>query len=249
VNINAPLFVLTSDTDWASEACIQDVAALAERFRIKPVFFATHQSDTLARLQRDGAADVGVHPNFRPGSTHGADVETVIDHVFRLYPGARSYRCHGFVDSFEIAERMRERGVVHDSNLCLDMQADIRPLHHALDIFVQSSDYEGTPNAVLEAMALETPVVATAAGGTAEVAEHVAHALVVPTGDVPSLVAAIHRTLMSPQEAAARVTRARRQVETALSFATRMAAVDSIYESAAATRALRPVVAVAGRCA
>ena len=40
--------------------------------------------------------------------------------------------------------------------------------HHAFDLFVQSSDYEGTPNAVLEAMAFETPIVATAAGGTAE---------------------------------------------------------------------------------
>jgi glycosyltransferase involved in cell wall biosynthesis len=131
----------------------------------------------------------------------------------------------------------------------LGHQDDIRPLHHALDIFVQSSDYEGTPNAVLEAMAMETPLVATAAGGTAEVAGHVAHALIVPTGDVPSLVAAIHRTLMNPQEAAARVSRARRHVETTLSFANRMAALDSIYEGAAATRALRPVGAVAGRYA
>ena len=131
----------------------------------------------------------------------------------------------------------------------LGHQDDIRPLHHALDIFVQSSDYEGTPNAVLEAMAMETPVVATAAGGTTEVAAHVAHALVVPTGDVPSIVAAIHRTLMNPQEAAARVARARRQVETALSFATRMAAVDSIYESAAASRTLPPVASVADRYA
>ncbi len=131
----------------------------------------------------------------------------------------------------------------------LPHQADIRPLHHALDVYVQSSDYEGTPNAVLEAMAMETPIVATAAGGTAEVAEHGAHAFIVPTGDVPSLVAAVHHTLMHPQEAAARVARARRRVETALSFANRMSAVDHVYEIAAADRAQRLALAVVDRCA
>lgn len=131
----------------------------------------------------------------------------------------------------------------------LGHQKDIRPFHHALDLYVQSSDYEGTPNAVLEAMALETPIVATAAGGTAEIAEHAAHALIVPTGDVPSLVAAMHHTLMHPQEAAARVARARRRVETTLSFANRMSAVDDVYEIAAANRAQRLALAVADRCA
>ena len=131
----------------------------------------------------------------------------------------------------------------------LGHQPDIRTFHHALDLFVQSSDYEGTPNAVLEAMALETPIVATAAGGTAEVAEHSAHALIVPTGDATSLVAAMHHVLMHPQEAAARVARARRRVETTLSFANRMSTVDSMYEIAAATRAQRLALAVVDRCA
>ncbi len=50
--------------------------------------------------------------------------------------------------------------------------ADIADLHHAFDLFVQSSEYEGTPNAVLEAMAMETPIVATDVGGTRELAAH-----------------------------------------------------------------------------
>ena len=141
------------------------------------------------------------------------------------------------------------RELLPDACRILPHQKDIRHLHHALDVFVQSSDYEGTSNAVLEAMALETPLVATAAGGTAEAAAHAMHALIVPTGDVRALAAAIERTLARPREAAARVARARLRVETELSFANRMAAVDSIYEAAVALRATRPSFAVADRCA
>lgn len=131
----------------------------------------------------------------------------------------------------------------------LGHRPDIRGLHHALDVFVQSSDYEGTPNTVLEAMALETPVVATAAGGTAEIAVHVAHALLTPIGDVPALVRAVEQTLAHPADTAARVARARRRVETTLSFAGRMSALEAIYEEAIVARSRRPSLKVADRWA
>ena len=68
---------------------------------------------------------------------------------------------------------------------------DVASVHHALDLFVQSSDYEGTPNAVLEAMAFETPLVATDAGGTAELVTDGVHGLVVPAGSPDRLYDAL----------------------------------------------------------
>ena len=111
----------------------------------------------------------------------------------------------------------------------LGHEDEVALLHHALDVFVQASDYEGTPNAVLEAMALETPVVATAAGGTAEIARHPVDALIVPPGDVPALARAIERTLSNRVETLARVASARQRIETVLSFDARMRAVENIY--------------------
>jgi glycosyltransferase involved in cell wall biosynthesis len=106
---------------------------------------------------------------------------------------------------------------------------DIVRLHHALDVFVQSSDYEGTSNAVLEAMALETPIVATSAGGTAEMIEHGVHGLVVACGDALELATAMSQTLLEHDARTARVARARTRVETTLSFDERVAAVERIY--------------------
>jgi glycosyltransferase involved in cell wall biosynthesis len=116
----------------------------------------------------------------------------------------------------------------------LGHRADVATLHHAFNLYVQSSDYEGTPNSVLEAMALETPLVATAAGGTAEIAEHEVHGLVVPCASVSALAAAIERALLERDATADRVVRARRRVETTLSFDQRLAVVESIYGELAA---------------
>lgn len=110
---------------------------------------------------------------------------------------------------------------------------DVARLHHAFDLFVQSSDYEGTPNAVLEAMAFETPLVATDAGGTAELVEDGVHGLIVAPGDAPALAAAIQRAIDDPAGAAGRAAAARRRIETDLSFQARMAAVERIYDSVA----------------
>lgn len=118
----------------------------------------------------------------------------------------------------------------------LGHRADIVELHHAFDIFVQSSDYEGTPNAVLEAMALETPVIATGVGGTHEIAHDGVHALIVPPQNPAALAAAIRRLASNPSEARLLAQAARARVETDLSFATRMARVEAIYDALMAER-------------
>jgi glycosyltransferase involved in cell wall biosynthesis len=111
----------------------------------------------------------------------------------------------------------------------LGHRTDIADLHHAFDLFVQSSEYEGTPNAVLEAMAMETPTVATRAGGTEELMTDGVHGLLVPVGDTEALRRAIARAVDSPDAAARWAQAARRRVETELSFEARTRKLESIY--------------------
>ena len=114
-------------------------------------------------------------------------------------------------------------------------------LHHALNLYVQSSDEEGTANAVLEAMALETPIVATDVGGTAEVARHRQEALLVRRGDEGGLVQAMREVIAQPAEARGRARAARARVETELSFESRTRRIEAVYDAVAAgTAAGRP---------
>src|SRR5262249_21954369 len=122
-----------------------------------------------------------------------------------------------------------ERGVSERVRF-LGQRSDIVELHHAFDVFAQSSEYEGTPNAVLEAMAMETPIVATDAGGTRDVARPALYAIVVPVGDGPALEAGVTAILTDRRSARARATAARHRVETDLSFETRTRRLEAIYE-------------------
>ncbi len=135
----------------------------------------------------------------------------------------------------ELASRAARLGV-EDRVRFLGHRTDIVDLHHAFDLFVQSSDYEGTPNAVLEAMAMETPLVATDVGGTRELAAHGVHGLIVPPGDAAALADAIGRALGDPAAARQRAIAARRRVETDLSFVARTRRLEDLYERLAGRR-------------
>ena len=110
---------------------------------------------------------------------------------------------------------------------------DVIPVHHALDLFVQSSDYEGTPNSVLEAMAMETPIVATEAGGTAELVHDGIHGRIIPCGRVDKLIYGIAATMLDPAATRRMMVRARQRVEGELSFESRVRKVEGIYQELA----------------
>jgi glycosyltransferase involved in cell wall biosynthesis len=128
-----------------------------------------------------------------------------------------------------LEERARALGLA-DRVRWLGLRDDAKEIHQAFDVYVQSSETEGVSNAVLEAMALETPVVATAVGGTGELIDDEVHGLLVPKNNPEALARAIARTLGDPAATAVRVANARRRLETELSFGARTRAVESIYD-------------------
>jgi SAM-dependent methyltransferase len=128
--LNSPFLVMTGDLDWADDACIADYCEAMARFSIRPVLFATHRSDLISSLEDNPGFELGIHPNFLPGSSHGETVEEVVEHITGLFPKARCFRSHGFVDSTQICQEFVRAGIQYDSNLCLYLQPGLFPLLH-----------------------------------------------------------------------------------------------------------------------
>lgn len=73
--------------------------------------------------------------------------------------------------------------------------SNVQPFYAAADVFALPSLSEGSPNVLLEAMAAEVPIVATAVGGVTEIVADEESSLLVPPKNPPALAAAIDRVL------------------------------------------------------
>jgi glycosyltransferase involved in cell wall biosynthesis len=108
---------------------------------------------------------------------------------------------------------------------------DVRPVLEAADLFVLPSHKEGLPNALLEAMAMGLPVVATGVGGTGEVVRDGETGLLVPPADPPALAAALCRLLESASLRERLVRDARQRLQAQFSLAQAVDQVEALLRS------------------
>lgn len=78
---------------------------------------------------------------------------------------------------------------------------DAPALMKHMAIFCLTSDFEGTPNVILEAMAAGCPIVATRVGDVPDLIEDGITGLLIEPGDVEGLARAVRYLLLNPKEA------------------------------------------------
>jgi glycosyltransferase involved in cell wall biosynthesis len=101
-------------------------------------------------------------------------------------------------------------------------------MFRAFDAFVMSSRTEGTPIALLEAMAAGVPVVATAVGGIPDVVSQ-AEATLVPSENPAALAAAVTEILRNPAGALERTRAAQRRLEREFALQPWLARYEALY--------------------
>lgn len=125
---------------------------------------------------------------------------------------------------------------VRDRVLLPGWQDDVRGHFEAMDVFALSSHREGLPNVLLEAMALEAPVVATRVNGVPRLVQDGRNGLLVEPGDQEGLTRALLGLLTNEALRSLLRTAARKTVETRYSFRTRMEKLARLYDAMLAPR-------------
>jgi len=120
------------------------------------------------------------------------------DFTCLLIGGADAYlnTVESLIKEFELEETVLIRGAV--------TQEELKQIYEQATLFalpcqiVQSGDRDGIPNVLVEAMALELPVVSTDVSGIPELIDDKVNGLLVPQKDAAALADAIEALLKSP---------------------------------------------------
>src|SRR5262245_45236645 len=135
--------------------------------------------------------------------------------------GGERERLQKLVDERGRAQRIRLLGHVEDT----------QSFYESLDLFALSSRREGLPNVLLEAMALEVPVVATRVAGVPTLVQDSVNGLLVEPGDIAALANGIRQLLTDATIRGRFADVGRQAVETTFSFERRMRRVAGIYDA------------------
>ncbi|MHB0912493.1 MAG: glycosyltransferase family 4 protein [Armatimonadota bacterium] len=129
-----------------------------------------------------------------------------------------------------LAEQMAELGIT-EKVFMPGYRNDIPEVMAALDVFVlASTEHEGVPQVVSQALAMERPVVATDVGSTSELVKDGETGLLIPPAD-PKAIAQAVLSLLEDRENAKRMARAGRKLaEEKLSIEAMLDATEALYE-------------------
>ncbi|WP_376790593.1 glycosyltransferase [Thermoflexus sp.] len=98
----------------------------------------------------------------------------------------------------ELEDQVRVLGLENKVRF-LGVRSDVPEILATADVFVLSSEWEGNPLSVMEAMAAGKPVIATAVGGVPELVEDGVSGLLVPPADAGALAEAIWKVVDDPE--------------------------------------------------
>lgn len=128
----------------------------------------------------------------------------------------------------ELEAQAASAGISHAVRF-LGWRRDLATIYGATDVFVLTSRNEGTPVALIEAMAAGVPGVSTDVGGVKDVIGSAETGLLAPFGDANALAAHVTGLLADPERRSAMGARARARVLERYGFERLVADIAALY--------------------
>jgi len=128
-----------------------------------------------------------------------------------------------------IEKQIKDSGFEKNFHL-VGVQKEVIPYLNLMDIYLSSSEFEGLPIAMLEAMACEIPVVSTRAGGIGEVIQHGKQGFLCHVDEWEHLEDYSIQLLEDEELLAKMGIEARKQVEEKFSMQSMVEQLEKIYE-------------------
>ena len=183
-----------------------------------------------------GGPVVGLVANIRGSKGHQYFLEAA-HHVLARLPATRFLIVGDGVGFADVQRRVQEMGLA-DHVIMTGFRRDIPEVMAALDVLVLPSvRSEATSQVVPQALAVGTPVVATAVGGSPEVIHDGETGRLVPPGDAAALAEGILDLLLHPDRARAMAAAGQRLVRTRFTVDAMMATTTGVYEELIGWRA------------
>ncbi|MDN3204687.1 glycosyltransferase [Algoriphagus sediminis] len=129
-----------------------------------------------------------------------------------------------------IEEQIEKSGFGNNFHL-VGVQKEVIPYLSIMDIYLSTSEFEGLPIAMLEAMSCEVPVVATRAGGIGEIIQHGNQGFLSEIDEYEELVDYCIKLLSDPELQSKMAKSARARVVEKFSMKRMVKEIEAVYES------------------
>jgi len=136
----------------------------------------------------------------------------------------------------QLEQQAAQLGLSPDILQFRDTVSDMRPVYHEAAVCLLTSDHEGTPNVLLEAMASGVPVVATRVGGVPGIVQHGRTGFLHEPDDLESVVADTFELVMKSRLRTEMGRRARAFVEERHNLQRLPAYLNGLYQQALPAR-------------
>jgi len=245
--VSARADVVCANAEAVARLCISQEGCSPERVVVVRNGIDLRRFDELAARAAEGPVPEGgpivaVVANLWPVKDHRTLIEAAAL-VQRRIPDVRFALVGDGPERDHLQRRIGELGL-RDAVHLLGTRYDVPAILARSSAFCLPSRAEGLSNAIMEAMAAALPVVATDAGGNAELVRHGSTGFVVPIGDAASMAARLVDVLSDPRLAREMGHRGRAVADRALSLERKRAAYRELYCSVLDSR--RPVLAAPG---